>query len=67
MSHRKPSIKTRCVANCYAGEDQTIAEFSTPAGGGLISVRYLPAENRVVVDVYRVDATVTVRTPEAGQ
>ena len=61
MARQKPVIKTKCVANCHTGENETIAEFSTPIGGGLISVRYLPAHNQVIVDVYRTDATVEVR------
>lgn len=62
--HSKPTITTKCVANSYSGDSETIAEFSSAAGGGLISVRYQPAHDQTVVSVYRTDEKVKVLTDQ---
>lgn len=51
-------VTTNCVANNYAADNERIIEFSSPEGGGLISFRR--RDGRLVVDVYRTDATVDV-------
>jgi hypothetical protein len=57
MSTRKVKISLNPVANGYAGAQERIVEFSSPAGGGLISFR-LTEDNCLVVDVYHCDETV---------
>jgi hypothetical protein len=59
----KPRVIVDCVANRYAGHDERIVEFFSPGGGGLIALREV--ERRLLVDVYRLDATVKVRVAKA--
>lgn len=54
-------VNTNPVANQYAGPNERIVEFSSPAGGGLISFR-LPGDGTLRVDLYQLDDTVTVVT-----
>lgn len=60
MASTKITLNTRQVANVYAGPEERILEFSSPNGGGLIAFR-LHQDGRLLVDVYRQDATVEVR------
>ena len=57
-------VNTRPVADQYGNEK--IIEFSSPAGGGLISFAILP-DDQLSVHVYRQDLTVRVSAGEAGQ
>lgn len=59
MASRKISISSNPVANNYACSNERIIEFSSPQGGGLIA--FTLTEDRLTVDVYRQDKTVTVR------
>jgi hypothetical protein len=61
----KPKLKTRCVANNYAGPDERIVEFSSRFGRGLIALRERP-DGRLQVDLYHLDATVDVGVPTAN-
>ncbi len=59
----RPRVITKCVAQCYAGPDERIIEFSSKGGGGLIAFHEceLPSgKKRLRVDVYRIDDTVEV-------
>ena len=56
----KTRIITKCVANHYAGPNERIIEFSHSNGGGLISFVETD-DNRLIVEVYRIDDTVEVR------
>lgn len=57
---KRPSLKTRCVADRYASPGERIAEFAFPDGtGGLLSMRQVGGEP--VIEVYRVNGTVRVR------
>lgn len=68
---RKPTIRTKCVANTYAGEGETIAEVFSPATeahgarGCLICVREVEnagaGHHGLVIEVYRADPGVYVR------
>lgn len=58
---RKPSVTKRCPANHHTGPDERIIEFSGKAGGGLIAFRNTEGGG-TLVDVYRTDPTVEVRT-----
>ena len=58
----KPRVNIRCVANQYAGPSERIVEFGGENGaGGLISLRNMP-DGKLVVELYRCDDTVEVRT-----
>lgn len=59
MASRKIKINTSPVANNYAGTEEKIIEFSSPAGGGLISFR-LRDDGKLGIDVYNYDPTVLV-------
>ena len=63
----KPSVNTNPVANQYAGHTERIIEYSSPNGGGLISLRTMD-DGTLRVDLYRHDPTVTivVGTPDQG-
>lgn len=65
MPTNKVRVNTNPVANGYASDNEQIIEFSSPNGGGLISFA-LQDDGRLVVDVYRTDATVEVRTGTPG-
>lgn len=54
----KPRVITKCVANTYAGRDERIIEFSSDAGGGLISFRLV--NGALNINLYRVDGSVIV-------
>jgi hypothetical protein len=58
---RKPKVDTAPVASRYAMDHERIIEFSSAAGGGLISFRIL--DGRLRVEAYRTDDTVDVITP----
>lgn len=63
---RRPTMTLRCVADRHSAPRERIAEFNANDGsgrGGLISLRVLD-DGRFVVDIYRCDAEVIVRTPE---
>lgn len=60
----KPKIDVNPVANQYTGRDERIVEFSSDAGGGLISLRVQDESLRV--EVYRTDDSVRVITPGPG-
>lgn len=67
MSSRDISITTKSVASQYdrgCPVEKTI-EFSSPAGGGLIS--FTLRDDRLDVHVYRQDMTVAVSAGEPGQ
>lgn len=58
---RKVHVNTSPVADHYETRPGRIVEFSHPNGGGLIS--FMPTEDgKVIIVVYRHDATVEVRT-----
>jgi hypothetical protein len=61
----RPRVLTRCVADQYAGDGQRIIEFSSEAGGGLISFRVVGDKLRV--EVYRHDGTVVVTSGKRDQ
>ena len=55
----KPKVITKCVANAHSAANERIIEFSSKSGGGLIA--FTEWDGRLIVDVYRCDATVEVR------
>lgn len=55
---KKPRISSRCGANAYAGPRETIAEFSSPNGGGLFHLTMI--DDRLQVSLGRLDPTVDV-------
>ena len=55
----KPSVNTNPVANQYTGRTERIIEYSSPNGGGLISLRVMD-DGTLRVDLYRHDPTVTI-------
>ena len=59
MASRDIRVNTNPVANHYANSTERIIEFSSPNGGGLIAFRL--TEVGMFVDIYRYDATITVR------
>lgn len=56
---KKPRVITSCVASHYAAPNQRIIEFSSEAGGGLIS--FVVRDGKLVIDIYRTDSTVVVK------
>ena len=66
MSSRDISITTRPVAGHYDNQSEKTIEFSSPAGGGLISFT-LRNDDTLAVHVYRQDMTVAVTAGEPGQ
>lgn len=52
---KKPSVKTKCVANSYSAPNERIIEFD----GGLIAFRNLP-NDVLLVSLYRLDNRVQV-------
>lgn len=56
-------VNTSPVADQYASPNERIIEFSSAAGGGLISFT-LPGDGTIRVDLYRLDATVLVVTAQ---
>lgn len=66
MKTRKPTIKTKCVANAYADHAERIAEVSHPYGGCLVSVRARDCDGQqLLVNVYGCDPSVICVTPES--
>jgi hypothetical protein len=65
MSNRDISVTTRPVASQYDGPAEKTIEFSSPAGGGLIS--FTLRDDRLDVHVYRQDMTVAVSAGEPGE
>lgn len=63
----RPKIISPCVADRFGGDNERIAEFfaATRRGGlgGLISISVPPSDDRVIVDVYRLEPGVWVRCP----
>ena len=59
---RSIKVSTRCVADNYAAPRERIVEFSSPAGGGLISFMFGEdgTEKTLSVCVYRYDRAVNV-------
>jgi len=58
----KPRINVRCVADKYSGPNESIVEFvAGERCGGLISFRYDPESETLIVEPYRMDPGVTVR------
>lgn len=57
--NNKPKIFSKCVANHYAGPNDTVAEFTGGGVGGLLSLRQLDS-GRLQLYVYRQDAEVDV-------
>lgn len=66
MTKSKISVNTSPVADQYDGPAEKTIEFSSPAGGGLISFT-LTADDQLRVHVYRQDMTVAVTAGEPGQ
>jgi hypothetical protein len=60
---RRPSVKTKCVADTYHAPNERVVEFSSGSGGGLIAFREV--DGILHVTVYQQDSTVsvTVGTP----
>jgi hypothetical protein len=57
----RPSINTRCVADSYANRDvERIAEVNAKEGGALVSARRNIPEDRLTINVYRMDESVDV-------
>lgn len=58
----KPRVKTRCVANGYAADNERIVEFGVgrDGTGGLIALRHLP-DGTLLVDLYRMTGKIDVR------
>lgn len=65
MSSTDISITTRPVAGQYDNAAERTIEFSSPAGGGLIS--FTLREDRLDVHVYRQDMTVAVSAGDPGE
>jgi hypothetical protein len=65
MSNRDISINTRPVASQYDGPAGKTIEFSSPAGGGLIS--FTLRDDRLDVHVYRHDMTVAVSAGDSDE
>jgi len=63
----RPTVKTRCVAQTYAGPHERIIEFFDRAtqSGGLIS--FFSSDAGLKVEVYRTDPKVTVLAPASPQ
>jgi len=62
MPAKRPTVTLRCPADQYHSPGERIVEFSDSRGrGGLISLR--ETDDRLIVEVYRCDATVAVRWP----
>lgn len=60
---RKPSINTSPVASHYASPGERIIEYSSEAGGGLVSFRVLQGDtgaDRLAVHLYRQDQSVMI-------
>jgi len=55
----KPSVNARPVAGRYEGPREKIIEFSSPAGGGLVSFQ-LKDDGTLWIGVYRADPEVRV-------
>lgn len=61
---RKTKVNVNPIADKYANwPDERIIEYSSPAGGGLIS--FTLTDGGLVVDLYRHDATVDIRVGKA--
>jgi hypothetical protein len=58
----RPRVILDCVADHYTRGEDRIVEFTSEAGGGLISLRVV--NGRLKVEVYRTDDTVDVIAPE---
>lgn len=65
MSNRDITINTRPGAGQYDGPAERTIEFSSPAGGGLIS--FTLRDDGLAVHVYRQDMAVTVTAGEPGE
>jgi hypothetical protein len=63
---KKPKVTVNCVADKYATQGETIIEFSSEAGGGLISFR-VASDGKLLVDLYRMDPAVVVRVPKTTE
>lgn len=61
---RKPSVKTKCVANAYAAPTERIVEYSANGIGGLISFT-IQEDGTLFVHLYRHDPRVEVTVSEA--
>lgn len=59
----KPKVNVKPVADAYAGPGERIVEFSSDAGGGLISLA-LRDDGKLSVFVYNFDSTVEVSIGE---
>lgn len=57
-------INKNPVAGGYASPGEKIIEYSSPAGGGLISFKVV--DGRLTVDLYRHDPTVDIRVGKAS-
>jgi hypothetical protein len=66
----RPHVTLNCQADRYAGPTERIVEFTSRAGGGLVS--FMEKGDRLSVHVYGQDATVdvsagrAVETPDEG-
>ena len=54
----RPSVKTKCIADNYHGDNERIIEFCSRYGGGLISFR--ERGGKLMVEICRQDSTVEV-------
>lgn len=60
---KRPSVKTRCVADAYAAPFERIVEFSDEHGnGGLISFKSIGGT--LVVDIYRANGVEVRHIPD---
>lgn len=59
----KPRVNTNPVANQYTGAGERIVEYSSANGGGLIAF-HQTGDGRLIVYLYRHDATVDIRVSE---
>jgi len=65
--NRQIRINVNPVANQYSAPAERIIEFSSPAGGGLISLTVVTAaqgDPYLTVELYRLDEGVQVITPK---
>ncbi len=64
---KRPSVTVNPVADRYSMQGERIIEFSSEVGGGLISLRVSNDGKQLLVDLYRCDPTVVVRTPSTSE
>lgn len=60
MTTRKIRVTTRPVADNYTAANERTIEYSSPTGGGLITLS-LTDDGKLIVDLHGHDATVDIR------